>query len=224
MGWLYDNTWVIGIIYLVFGPMIAFFGSKLFPYITSTLVGLFVVIILCSISLSAGLMVSMAGCIATICVSVVLGFITSRVVIRYTWLMVWLLGMVAGFFAGTFLYALLTAMTGGNWNVVWGYWVFAVGCAILGIFLARYLGLSLVIASTSLVGSYLFMRSWTLFFPGSYPSEEALIASKGKDALKMDELFWVYVGVFAVTFLVSCTYQCKYGHHHKVLHDHYVSA
>ena len=224
MGWLYDNTWVIGIIYLVFGPLIAFFGSKLFPYITSTLVGFFVVTILCSISLNAGWMVSMGGSIATICVAVVLGVIAACIVVRYTWLMISLLGMVAGFFGGTFLFALISGMTGGNWNAVWGYWVIAVGCAIVGAVLALYLGLPLVIASTSLVGSYLFMRSWTLFFPGSYPSEEALIASKGQDALEMDTLFWVYVSVFVVTFLVSITYQCKYASHHKSLSDHYQAA
>ena len=113
MGWLYDNSWVIGIIYLVFGPLIAFFGSKLFPYITSTLVGFFVVTVLCSISLSAGWMVSMGGSIATICVAVVLGVIAGCIVVRYTWLMISLLGMVAGFFGGSFLFALISGMTGG---------------------------------------------------------------------------------------------------------------
>jgi len=47
MGWLYDNTWAIGIIYVVFGPLIAFFGGKWFPYITATLVGLFTLTVLC---------------------------------------------------------------------------------------------------------------------------------------------------------------------------------
>ena len=206
MGWLYDNTWAIGIIYVVFGPLIAFFGGKWFPYITSTLVGLFTVTILCQVSLNAGWMVTMGGSIATIVVAVLLGVVAACIVVRMTWLMLCLLGMVAGFFGGSFLFALISGMTGGMWNEVWGYWVLAVGCAVVGGVLALYLGLPLVMTCTSLVGSYLFMRSWTLFFPGSYPSEEALIASKGQEALEMDGLFWMYVGIFLVTFMVSLTF------------------
>ena len=211
MGWLYDNTWAIGIIYVVFGPLIAFFGGKWFPYITSTLVGLFTVTILCQVSLNAGWMVTMGGSIATIVVAVLLGVVAALIVVRMTWLMLCLLGMVAGFFGGSFLFALISGMTGGMWNEVWGYWVLAVGCAVVGGVLALFLGLPLVMTCTSLVGSYLFMRSWTLFFPGSYPSEEALIASKGQEALEMDGLFWMYVGIFVVTFMVSLTFQCKYA-------------
>ena len=221
MGWLYDNTWAIGIIYVVFGPLIAFFGGKWFPYITSTLVGLFTITILCQVSLNAGWMVTMGGSIATIVVAVLLGVVAACIVVRMTWLMLCLLGMVAGFFGGSFLFALISGMTGGMWNEVWGYWVLAVGCAIVGAVLALYLGLPLVMTCTALVGSYLFMRSWTLFFPGSYPSEEALIASKGQEALEMDGLFWMYVGIFVVTFMVSLTFQCKYAEHHKSLTDHY---
>ena len=206
MGWLYDNTWAIGIIYVVFGPLIAFFGGKWFPYITSTLVGLFTVTVLCQVSLNAGWMVTMGGSIATIVVAVLLGVVAACIVVRMTWLMLCLLGMVAGFFGGSFLFALISGMTGGMWNEVWGYWVLAVGCAVVGGVLALYLGLPLVMTCTSLVGSYLFMRSWTLFFPGSYPSEEALIASKGQEALEMDGLFWMYVGIFLVTFMVSLTF------------------
>ena len=37
----------------------------------------------------------------------------------------------------------------------------------------------------------------------------------------MDGLFWMYVGIFFVTFMVSLTFQCKYAEHHKSLTDHY---
>lgn len=224
MGWLYDNTWAIGIIYVVFGPIIAFFGAKWFPWITSTLAGLFTVTLLCSVGLSAGWMDSMGGSIAVITVAVILGIVIAVIVVRHTWIMLMCLGGVAGFFGGSFLFALISGMTGGSWNAVWGYWVLAVVCAIVGALLAIKLGLPVVMFCTSLVGSYLFMRAWTLFFPGSYPSEESLIASKGEDALEMDALFWVYVGVFFATFAVSLIFQCKYASEHKSLRDHYSAA
>lgn len=77
----------------------------------------------------------------------------------------------------------------------------------------------LVIIATSMVGSYLFMRSWTLFFPGHYPSESELVSSKGEDYLEMDSIFWVFIGLFAVSFAFSLVYQCKYAKRHQELED-----
>ena len=221
MGWLYENTWCIGIIYLVFGPLIALFGGKWFSYITATLVALFTMTFSCNIALSAGWMVSVGGSVATLTVSLVLGIIAGCLVRRNFTVMLTLMGLVAGFFGGTFCFALISGMTGGSFNAVWGFWVIACTGAIVGALLACWLGMPLVLVCTSLIGSYLFMRSWTLFFPGSYPSEEALIESKGEAALEMDALFWMYVGIFIFSFIVSLTYQCKYQKHDDELEEHF---
>ena len=221
MGWLYENTWCIGIIYLVFGPLIALFGGKWFSYITATLVALFTMTFSCNIALSAGWMVSVGGSVATLTVSLVLGIIAGCLVRRQFKVMLCLVGMVAGFFGGTFLFALISGMTGGSWNAVWGFWVLACTCAIVGALLACWFGMPLVLVCTSMIGSYLFMRSWTLFFPGSYPSEESLIESKGADALEMDALFWMYVGIFIVSFIVSLTFQCKLSKQDEELEHHF---
>ena len=224
MGWLYDNLWCVGIIYLVFGPLIAFFGGKWFPYITATLVGLFIVSGTCSIGLNAGWMESTGSSIAVFSVAIVLAVIAGCLVRRNFKLMLALLGLVAGFFGGSFLFALISGMTGGSWNDLWGYWVIACIAAIVGCVLALYIGMPLVLVSTSLVGSYLFMRSWTLFFPGSYPSEQALVSSKDEEEIDMNSgFFWLYVGIFIVSFCISLTYQCKYGEEkvHEELKDHY---
>ena len=34
MGWLEENEWVVGIIYVVVGPLIALFGTQLFPWVS----------------------------------------------------------------------------------------------------------------------------------------------------------------------------------------------
>ena len=166
-------------------------------------------------------MVSMNGSIATISVAFVLAILAGCLVRRNIRVMLALLGLVAGYFAGSFLFALVSGMTGGSWNALWGFWVFACTMAIVGCVLALFIGIPLVQVSTALVGSYLFMRSWTLFFPGSYPSEEALIESKGEEALEMDAFFWMYVGIFIVSFLISLTFQCKSEDQHEELKDHY---
>lgn len=219
LGWLYENEWAIGVIYLIVGPLIAVFGSRWFPYIVAGLVGLFTITIICGASLALGWMGSVGGSIATVCVALILGIVLGCLVRRrFNWLL-GLLGLIAGFFGGSLVFALISGMSG--WNAVWGFWVISILLAIVGAVLSIKIGLPLVMFATSLVGSYLFMRAWTLFFPGNYPSESQLVASKGEDSLEMGGIFWLYVGIFLVSFLVTLTIQCKYGKNHKELDDHF---
>ena len=128
---------------------------------------------------SAGWLTSTGISIGVLCGATALGILAGCLVRRNFKVMLGLLGLVAGFFGGSLLFALISGMTGGSFNEVWGFWVFSCVCALAGCILAIFLGMPLVMLSTALVGSYLFMRSWTLFFPGNYPSEQELIDSKG---------------------------------------------
>ena len=40
----------------------------------------------------------------------------------------------------------------------------------------------------------------------------------------MGGLFWMYIGTFIVTFVISLTYQCRYAEHHQELKDGFTSA
>ena len=80
VGWLYENTWAIGIIYLIFGPIIAFFGGKWYPIIVATLAGLFTCSFLCSIALSSGWMATRGGATGAIIAAIVLGIIAGYLV------------------------------------------------------------------------------------------------------------------------------------------------
>lgn len=223
LGWLYENEWVIGVIYLVFGPLVAIFGAKWFPYITASLVALFAITTICGLSLSFGWMGTVGGSIATVCVALIVGILLGCLIRRHMKWMLGLLGLIGGFFAGSLVFALISSMAGG-WNAVWGFWVISVLLAIIGCVLAIKLGMPLVMIATALVGSYLFMRSWTLFFPGNYPSEAELIASKGEDSLDMGGIFWLYIGIFIISFLGSLYYQCKHSSKSQELDDHFKRA
>lgn len=124
VGWLYENEWVIGVIYIVAGPLIAIFGAMWFPYIVASLVALFVIVVICMLGLSFGWMESIGASIAIVLVALVLGILAGCLVRRHIKWMLGLLGLIAGFFGGTLLYALISGMAGG-WNAVWAFWVFA---------------------------------------------------------------------------------------------------
>ena len=125
--------------------------------------------------------------------------------------MLGLLGLVGGFFSGAFTFAMISALTGGKLNAEWVYWFLSITSALAGLVISFYFGVPLIQVSTALVGSYLFMRSWTLFFPGNYPSETELIKNPEGAALDIGGIFWLYVAIFAVTFIASLIYQCKQG-------------
>lgn len=180
MGWLSENGWAIGIIYVIAGPLIALFGLKWFPYVTASLIAIFVIGLCVSLSLAFGWMTSTVGTVITLIVALILGVLAGCVVRRNVWIMIGLLGLVAGWFSGTFV----------------------IGCV-----LACYLGKTVVLLSTSMVGSYLFMRAWTLFFPGHFPSE-AEIMDNGTN-LDYGATFWIFLGLFIVSFLGSTAFQCK---------------
>jgi hypothetical protein len=216
MGWLEENEWVIGIIYCVVGPLIAFFGTQMFPIVCAILIAVFVLGLIVSISLAFGWMVTTGGCIAVLCVGAVCGILAGVLIKRHIWLMVALLGAIGGFFGGALIFSLVCAASG--WNAVWGWWVFTIVFAMIGMFAAYKLGAPVVLLTTSFVGSYLFMRSWTLFFPGHYPSEAEIMSNP--EELDVDGIFWVFIGVFAVSFVASTCVQVKRGQVHEDLDDY----
>ena len=219
MGWLYDNEWVIGLIYVVAGPVIALFGLQWFPYVAASLIAIFVIGIVTSLSLAFGWMTSTVGTITVLVVALLLGVLAGMLVRRNIWIMIGLLGLVAGFFSGSLVYALIFGISG--WKSVWGFWVISVVMAAVGCVASCYLGKALVLLSTSMVGSYMFMRAWTLFFPGNYPSEAELIDETSE--LDLNAIFWVFIGVFVLSFIGSAIFQTKRNITHEDL-DKYERA
>ena len=208
--WFEQNEWCLGIIYLITGPLIALFGVAWFPYAMATLVAVFVMGAIIAVCLALGWMATTTGTVITLLVAPIVGLITGIIIRRNVWLMIGLLGLVAGFFSGALVFALISTASG--WNAVWGYWVISILMAGLGCLAACYFGKTVVLLATSLVGSYLFMRSWTLFFPGHWPSEAELMDED--NVLDVDAFFWLFVGIFASTFAFSALFQCMRGKSH----------
>merc|ERR1719510_267812 len=133
-----------------------------------------------------GWMTSTVGTVVTFIVALILGILAGCIVRRNVWIMVGLLGLVAGWFSGTFVNAFIVAVSG--WEASWGFWVISILMAVIGCVLACYLGTTVVLLSTSMVGSYLFMRAWTLFFPGHFPSEAEIM--NNTNTMDYDAIFW----------------------------------
>lgn len=211
--WISENQWVIGIVYVIAGPLIALFGLKWFPYVTAAIAALFTMAIVTSFSLALGWMSSTVGIVIVSIVALILGVLVGVLIRRNIFVMIGLLGTAAGFFCGSLLFALIAGLT--DWSAVWGFWTISAAVAAIGCLLACYLGKPVVLLSTSLVGSYMFMRAWTLFFPGHYPSEQELVSDYSD--ISYDWQFWVFIATFVVSFIGSACYQKQAGEEHDDL-------
>ena len=120
-----------------------------------------------------------------------------------------ILGSVAGWLAGNFLFALIVQLSGGEWSATWGEFTMNVISCIAGGVLSKTDVLPDVAVSTSFIGSYLFMRSWTIMFPGNYPDDHFFDKLNGVNNLETHALFWLYVFIFLVTFTISIIFRTK---------------
>ena len=213
ISWLEDNEWFLGIMYLIVGPLLALWGVQWFPYVTAILVAFFVFGLCVSIGLAFDWMVSTGGLIAVLVVGAILGTLLGIFIKRKIWIMISLLGMVAGFFSGSLIFALIASASG--WTATWGWWTISIIMAIVGTMLAYGLGKPVVLTATSFVGSYLFMRAWTLFFPGHWPSEAQLMSDFS--SVEVDGIFWVFFGLLVVSTIASIVIQTKKAKVHEDL-------
>ena len=209
LGWLSENEWALGIIYVFAGPLFALFGAAWFPYIVSAIVAIFTAGIVVMVSMTAGWTTGTLGTIITLCVACVAGLLVGYFIRENVSLLLGLLGLATGFYAGLIVFTIITGVSGEE--LIWAFWVISVVFAILGCLITVYLGIKVVMVSTSLVGSYLFMRSWTFFFPNQYPSLAEMVEFSSDDFKNLDAQFWVFIGVFVFSFVGSLIFQCKYG-------------
>ena len=216
LGWLSDNQWAIGLIYLVIGPVVALFGLAWFPYVVAGLLAVFVIGLIVSFSLAMSWMVTTTGTCITLAVALILGIVAGYLIRRHISIMFVVLGVVAGFFSGGLVYALIFAVSG--WKAVWGYWTISIVMAVIGFVAACKLGSVVVLLATSFTGSYLFMRAWTLFFPGYYPNETELMSEDFE--LETSAVFWVFVAIFGLGLIFSLFFQSRYSKKHEELDDY----
>jgi len=132
LDWFYNNQWVIGIVFVILGPLIAFFGTKWWFIAMPLLCAVFTMELICGVSLALGGMDEMIGTIVTLCLAVIPGVLFGCLLSRRQPIMLGILGFSCGFYSGVFLFAIICWCTGGKWNAVWGYYMIAVIFGIVG--------------------------------------------------------------------------------------------
>ena len=174
-GWFQENTWALGILYILVGAIVALYGLKMFPYVSSAVAGLAGFSILYIMCEGLNWTDSTSGFWICFLVSILAGCILAYFVRREIWLMVGALTSIGGFMGGVFVLTLITGMTG--YSEAWLWWTLGVVGAIIGFLLGKKFGGPAVNLVTSFIGCYLITNALSMFFWTEYwPTSEAVVA------------------------------------------------
>jgi hypothetical protein len=165
---MHDYPWLFGIIMILGGPIVAFYGKRFFPWVIAGIVSitfLLGALVVCSL---LGFMETTTSLGVSIAVSVIVSILSGLFVMKTVWIAVGVLGLVGGFFLGSMIYTIFLAAFG--YGALWAMITFSLVFAVGGGFLSFKYSKTVVLVMTSVIGSYAFMRGLS-YFGGGFPSE-----------------------------------------------------
>ena len=200
-----ENPWVMGLVMLIGGPLVALFGLKWFPYVSAgigSVIAFMGTMVLVSVF---GWMETTVGLVLCLILAVALGVLCGWIMYKTVRIAVGILGAIGGYFLGTLIYTFLLAAF--DWSALWAMITFSVIFAILGGLASFKWAKTVVLTCTSGIGSYAFMRGLSSFF-GGYPSEAILMQNlkEGTDT-ELTWAFWVYFAIFIAATIGSIWFQ-----------------
>lgn len=156
---------------LVGGPVTSLYGRRFFPWVIAGIVSvtlLLSTLVVCDV---LGFTQTMASFGISIAISTIISGVAGWFVMQTVWIAVGILGLIGGFFTGSMIYTIfLAAFSSGH---LWVMMTFSCLCALAGGFLSFKFSKQVVLVSTSLIGSYAFMKGLTYFFEG-FPGESEI--------------------------------------------------
>ena len=118
------------------------------------------------------------------------------------------LAAIGGFFLGLIIYAAFLYKFDNDSQVL--YWIFNIVMALVCGLLTIWLYDHMIIISTAIVGSYLFVRGISMY-AGGFPGEVTLINDlKMKNTSNIDPTFYAYMVGFVLASIFSIILQYKY--------------
>jgi len=130
-----------------------------------------------------------------------------------------ILAAFGGFCLGLIIYGAFLYKADDDRQIL--YWCFNIGMALICGILTIWLFEHMLIISTSIVGSYLFIRGISLY-GGHFPGEVSLINEiKINGASAIDPLFYAYMAGFVVSTILCLILQYKYWGERNVTHPYH---
>ena len=209
-----NNKVIFFLIFIVVGGFLNFLGAKIVKatlFITALLVccgGIFMLLF----SVFGIKSVSTAVMWVIFVCAILISFAVAYLFLKFIKVFYAVLGGIMGYVCGLMLYNfLLRYIQSGPLAV---YWITIVVCVILGVLFAIFAHKHLIILSTSILGSYIFIRGIS-FVAGGFPSEGEitdLIQRKEYDQLSelINGVVYAYMAGIAVMIAAGIFIQYKY--------------
>lgn len=229
--YLSENPWLLGIILLIFGGIVTFYGGKFFPWVLASITGGVTFLVILLLASVLGLLVALdkgkkssggeiALAVLSFVVAAAAGVLAGLFIkaIRRVGLM--LLGATAGFFLGFLLYTFVFAQ-----------WVQHVallatlcfgGALAMGYVTYKFDKL-LIVYLTAFLGSYGFIRGISMF-AGKFPNEIFLYQQLSNNAFEgLTWEFYLYLASMGVLGVLGVLHQKSKGYHQHHDDDYYKS-
>ena len=208
--WISRNPWAIGVALLIAGPIIAMTGKRLFPWVAASIGSLATIGAVISLFAESGKITEYWSGALVCLLAIVAGIFAGNLLLRNVKIGFVLIGAVSGAIIGALLFEIVFAI----WDLesALGLIITTIVFAIIGGSLTlgrkkKTFGAYVVIFGTSLIGSYLFMRGWTVLFKG-WPTESELVAMfNSGEPIDLGGKFFIYIGVLFVTFIFTSFWQ-----------------
>lgn len=124
-----DHPWVLGVLFLLAGPIIALFGKRWFPFVVASIVFIFVSCGFMIMFSTLGCMETTPGLAGSISGSLVLGILFAWFAKAHMWAAIGLLGLIGGWFLGEMIYLFILGVS--DWNNLPGYLGISGGCVLI---------------------------------------------------------------------------------------------
>ena len=217
---IYGQKIVFGIILILIGPPVAFFGSRWFKYVSSLFGGFSACVIAAFTFQDMGILNTDNGLWMGLLGSVIIGFIAGAIIAKWIILGSISIGLTFGSFVGLVMWAFVSFWIMEFWEPFKSYipsLITTLFFAAIFVYLAIKEPKKTIMYGTSLIGSYTFMRGWSLIL-GGYAGERIMYRLLG--AWEEFELEWqmsLYVVIFYLTFTISAFYQFGADEAHELL-------
>lgn len=221
-----ENPWALGVLLLIFGGIVTFYGGKFFPYVLATITGGITFMVVLLFASVLGLMVALdkgkkssggeiALCVLSFVVAAAAGVLAGLFIKAIRRIGLMLLGATAGFFIGFLLYTFVFA----QWvqHVALLATLCFLGALAMGYLTYKFDKL-LIVYLTAFLGSYAFIRGISMF-AGKYPNEIFLYQQLSNNAFDgLGYEFYLYFASMVITGVLGVLHQ-KHKGYHKHHHD-----
>ena len=218
--WLHKNSFLFGAVLILLGLTVGVFGKKLFKP-TICLIGTFAFLVISmlfvfSVFFNRDTETWVGWVVFAVCF--IFGCLVGLILAKLSKLGVGIIAGWGGFCLGLILYNSFMYKLDGDKRIV--FWIFNISMAIIAGVLSIFLFDHAIIISTSIVGSYAFIRGISLY-AGGFPDELDLIKMiEANETSSIDPRFYGYMAGFLVGAVLCIVIQYIMYSRTKENHKH----